>query len=111
MSTVYYIIDKKIEKEIKDFSDFFENKIISYIEDTIEKYCAKTDGKYINNDYTEEVLDELIPKVKYSQPNDDNYMFRIGHIWYGDKKPRFIWGQFHLDGFFIYDFKSFKDFF
>lgn len=103
MSTSYYLVNRKKYEEYQAFQDFWENRLVPLIKESIENYCSSIDGEYVNNDTAEDVLEKLKYRCSFCPLSLDDTGTRIGAY-----SPRngFFWDNMSIDGIYIYSLEE-----
>lgn len=109
MSTNYYLVETAKKEELNRFSDFWENTFYPQVKNLVDKYFKENQGKFINNDTLEDVMNaDSMCLLKYCPLNDDHFSCHIGT----STATNFYWDYLSLDWgkSVIYDFDSLKNF-
>ena len=107
MSTSYYLMNRKKYEEYLAFQDFWENRLVPQVKESIENYCSSVDGEYVNNDTAEDVLDELKYRCSFCPLSLDDTGTRIGAY---SPVSGFFWDNISVDGTLIRSLEVLRDF-
>ena len=103
MSTSYDLVNRKKYEEYRAFQDFWENRLLPQVKESIENYCSSVDGEYVNNDTAEDVLEELEYRCAFCPLSMEGASERIGGY---SPRSGFFWDNRSVNGVLIYSLET-----
>ncbi len=95
MSASYYITNKKKLKEYQAFQEFWDNRFIPGIMDSIREYCEGAAGEYINQSTARDICDEISFGLPSCPISIDDSSMRIGTF---SRISGFLWDWADIEG-------------
>ena len=107
MSTSYYLVNRKKYEEYQAFQDFWENRLVPHVKESIENYCSSVDGEYVNNDTAEDVLEELENRCSFCPLSMESASERVRAY---SPRTGFFWDNMSVNGILIYSLETLHSF-
>lgn len=111
MSTEYYLSNRKKQEEIQAFNKFWEEELIPEFKQKIIDYCKKADGRYVNEMFAEQIIEEKITDISAAPGDSQGYETIIGVSRWSGKRPLFQWEGSYIEDCIIRDEGSLVGFF
>lgn len=106
MSRCFCVTDTEKKAEYDKFNEFWENILLPETKQRINDFCEQMQGKYVNEDFAEDVIEENLKSLTYTTLSSDAYDYEIGTL----TTEKFFWFGTEVEGEYISSKESLKNF-
>lgn len=111
MPTIFYLTNREKKEEILSFNRFWEEYLIPGLKAQIKGYCEEISGEYVNTDFAERIINDIISSISSTPKNPSSYETEIGVSRWNGKRVLFLWEGAYIKDKIIRDETSLVDFF